>query len=72
MTIVDDECWPKLTSTSAETHVDTVRYRHRHRPITITGSPLHAGSQAQWLSHWARQSAANDREQPVGAALVVL
>lgn len=72
MTIVDDECWPKLTSTSAETHVDTVRYRHRHRPITITGSPLHAGSQAQWLSRWVLQSAANDREQPVGAALVVL
>lgn len=27
---------------------------------------------APWLSQWARQSASNDREQPVGAALVVL
>lgn len=31
-----------------------------------------AANVAQWLSQWARQSAANDREQPVGAALVVL
>lgn len=52
-------------STPSDIDIDTVR-------LTITGSPLHAGSQAQWLSHWARQSAANDREQPVGAALVVL
>lgn len=31
-----------------------------------------AANVAPWLSQWARQSAANDREQPVGAALVVL
>lgn len=31
-----------------------------------------AANVAQWLSQWVRQSAANDREQPVGAALVVL
>ena len=31
-----------------------------------------AANVAQWLSQWAWQSAANDREQPVGAALVVL
>lgn len=31
-----------------------------------------AANVAQWLSQWARQSASNDREQPVGAALVVL
>ena len=55
MTVVDDECRPKLTSTSAETHIDTVRYRHRHRPITISGSPLHAGNQAPWLSQRALQ-----------------
>ena len=31
-----------------------------------------AANVAPWLSHWARQSASNEREQPVGAALVVL
>lgn len=31
-----------------------------------------AANVAPWLSRWARQSVANDREQPVGAALVVL
>lgn len=31
-----------------------------------------AANVAPWLSQWAQQSAANDREQPVGAALVVL
>ena len=31
-----------------------------------------AANVAPWLSQWARQSAAYDREQPVGAALVVL
>lgn len=31
-----------------------------------------AANVAQWLSQWARQSAANDKEQPVEAALVVL
>lgn len=31
-----------------------------------------AANVAPWLSQWARQSAANDREQPVGAVLVVL
>ena len=38
----------------------------------LTYRMTRAANVAQWLSQWARQSAANDREQPVGAALVVL
>lgn len=33
---------------------------------------IRAANVAPWLSQWAWQSGANDREQPVGAALVVL
>lgn len=38
----------------------------------LTYRMTRATNVAPWLSQWARQSAANDREQPVGAALVVL
>lgn len=38
----------------------------------LTYRMIRAANVAPWLSRWARQSAANDREQPVGAALVVL
>lgn len=45
-------------------------------PRNISHGPTYrmsrAANVAPWLSQWARQSAANDREQPVGAALVVL
>ena len=38
----------------------------------LTYRMIRAANVAPWLRQWARQSAANDREQPVGAALVVL
>lgn len=38
----------------------------------LTYRMIRAANVAPWLSQRARQSAANDREQPVGAALVVL
>ena len=38
----------------------------------LTYRMIRAANVAPWLSRWARQIAANDREQPVGAALVVL
>ena len=38
----------------------------------LTYRMTRAANVAQWLRQWARQNAANDREQPVGAALVVL
>lgn len=45
-------------------------------PRNISHGPtyrmIRAANVAPWLSRWARQSVANDREQPVGAALVVL
>lgn len=45
-------------------------------PRNISHGPTYRMSRtanvAPWLSQWARQSAANDREQPVWAALVVL
>lgn len=45
-------------------------------PRNISHGPTYrmtrAANVAQWLRQWARQNAANDREQPVGAALVVL
>lgn len=45
-------------------------------PRNISHGPTYrmtrATNVAPWLRQWARQSAANDREQPVGAALVVL
>lgn len=45
-------------------------------PRNISHGPTYrmtrAANVAPWLSQWARQSAAYDREQPVGAALVFL
>lgn len=45
-------------------------------PRNISHGPTYrmtrAANVAQWLRQWARQNAANDREQPVGAALVIL
>ena len=38
----------------------------------LTYRMTRAANVAPWLSRWPQQSAANDREQPVGAALVVL
>lgn len=53
---------------------DLVPYDTCPRNIShvLTYRMTRATNVAPWLSQWARQSAANDREQPVGAALVVL
>ena len=53
---------------------DLVPYDTCPRNIShvLTYRMIRAANVAPWLSHWAQQSAANDREQPVGAALVVL
>lgn len=53
---------------------DLVPYDTCPRNIShvLTYRMIRAANVAPWLSQWARQSAANDREQPVGAALVVL
>lgn len=53
---------------------DLVPYDTCSRNISheLTYRMSRATNVAPWLSQWARQSAANDREQPVVAALVVL
>lgn len=53
---------------------DLVPYDTCSRNIShgLTYRMIRAANVAPWLSQWARQSGANDREQPVGAALVVL
>ncbi len=53
---------------------DLVPYDTCPRNIShvLTYRMIRAANVAPWLSQWAWQSAANDREQPVGAALVVL
>lgn len=65
----------QLTSAgSYHTIRDLVPYDTCSRNIShvLTYRMTRATNVAPWLSQWARQSAANDREQPVGAALVVL
>lgn len=66
---------PQLTSAgSYHTIRDLVPYDTCPRNIShvLTYRMIRATNVAPWLRQWARQSAANDREQPVGAALVVL
>lgn len=65
----------QLTSAgSYHTIRDLVPYDTCPRNISheLTYRMTRATNVAPWLSRWALQSAANDREQPVGAALVVL
>lgn len=65
----------QLTSVgSYHTIRDLVPYDTCSRNIShvLTYRMIRATNVAPWLSQWDRQSAANDREQPVGAALVVL
>lgn len=65
----------QLTSAgSYHTIRDLVPYDTCPRNIShgLTYRMTRATNVAPWLSQWARQSVANDREQPVGAALVVL
>lgn len=66
-----------LLMTSAGSYLmlrDLVPYDTCPRNIShvLTYRMIRATNVAPWLRQWARQSAANDREQPVGAALVVL
>lgn len=66
-----------LLMTSADSYLmlrDLVPYDTCPRNIShvLTYRMIRAANVAPWLSRWARQSVANDREQPVGAALVVL
>lgn len=66
-----------LLMTSADSYLmlrDLVPYDTCPRNIShvLTYRMTRAANVAPWLRQWARQSAANDREQPVGAALVVL
>lgn len=65
----------QLTSVgSYHTIRDLVPYDTCSRNIShvLTYRMIRAANVAPWLSQWARQSAANDREQPGGTALVVL
>lgn len=65
----------QLTSVgSYHTIRDLVPYDTCPRNISheLTYRMTRAANVAPWLSRWALQSAANDREQPVVAALVVL
>lgn len=75
--VVVQQASASLLVTSAGSYLmlrDHVPYDTCSRNIShvLTYRMTRATNVAPWLSQWARQSAANDREQPVGAALVVL